>query len=552
MTSVTPETASDNAESRARADARARLLAPMHAVAEESRRLLHHAREGGADDTVLTDLTRLERRARDLLRAVDGLLHGAVSGEASERGEMLRSKLRHDLRNHLNVIQGYARLLLDTADDAPAPVPAGLETVLSLVGDGKARLEAVLDLGLYGQAPAEHARADVARLDDAMTGLPATGGRRPLPRGRVLVVDDDSATRDILHRLLADDGHTVLPAGGAADALAALARTPAPDLVLLDLVLPDGSGLDVLAAAEGVPVIVISGQDDHTSLEGAVRAGAENVIPKPFDGRLVRLMAGAALRRVAAEAETHRLQAEARGLRDALAADKAELERLSFVLAHDLQEPARGLITHTQRLTRNLAAHMGPEEWASADHATRGARRLRALVEGMHAYLRVDQDLRPPAPVRLDDAVDEALMALPETARRVWRRDPLPEVHGDRRALTRAVRILLDNAHKFARPEQPLAVAVRGWRSGRRVHLLVADNGIGMSPDEAAPVFDLFRTVHGPGAYPGCGAGLAVARRIAAAHGGTIGVRSRPGRGSVFHLTLPAVQEAPGPMADDG
>jgi signal transduction histidine kinase len=70
----------------------------------------------------------------------------------------------------------------------------------------------------------------------------------------------------------------------------------------------------------------------------------------------------------------------------------------------------------------------------------------------------------------------------------------------------------------------------------------VADNGIGMDPEHSERIFEPFKRLHGEERYPGTGIGLAVCQRIITQHGGRIWVDSRPGEGSVFSFTLPAIE----------
>jgi heavy metal sensor kinase len=108
---------------------------------------------------------------------------------------------------------------------------------------------------------------------------------------------------------------------------------------------------------------------------------------------------------------------------------------------------------------------------------------------------------------------------------------------------------LLDNAAKYSAPGTPIEVRAR--RAGEQVAIDVEDRGIGLSPGDRAHLFAPFyrsAEVRRRG-YAGIGLGLAVARRIASAFGGTIEVRSEPGRGSTFTLLLPLVRE---PLAGAG
>jgi heavy metal sensor kinase len=102
---------------------------------------------------------------------------------------------------------------------------------------------------------------------------------------------------------------------------------------------------------------------------------------------------------------------------------------------------------------------------------------------------------------------------------------------------------LLDNAAKYSAPGTP--IEVRAWRAGHHVALAVRDWGMGLSPEDQAHLFEPFyRSAEARRrGHPGVGLGLAVARRIAAAFGGTIEVRSEPGRGSTFTVRLPITRD---------
>ncbi len=124
---------------------------------------------------------------------------------------------------------------------------------------------------------------------------------------RVVVCEDDPMTLDLLCDHLAADRFGVLPAPSASDALR-LCRFNQPDLLLLDLSLPDASGLDVLREireADGVesrfdpqlPVIVLTGRGAHTDRVRGLTAGADDYVTKPFNVEELRARIGAVLRR---------------------------------------------------------------------------------------------------------------------------------------------------------------------------------------------------------------------------------------------------------------
>ncbi len=271
-------------------------------------------------------------------------------------------ELRHDLRTPLNQLLGYAEMLLEDAAAVPVPgFEAGLREVhqsgqqlLALVNDalaparGEPSAEQLKALGrslgerlapLGGAlaalteaargAAAEGAAADLERITTAVRRLEAlaverlaegagpadspksaaggpvaaapagASGQQPL-RGRVLVVDDDAGNRDVLARRLEREGCETAAADGGARALE-MARAGPFDLILLDVMMPDVDGYEVLgrlkadAALREVPVLMISALDEVQSVARCIERGAEDYLPKPFDRVLLRARVGACL-----------------------------------------------------------------------------------------------------------------------------------------------------------------------------------------------------------------------------------------------------------------
>ena len=261
------------------------------------------------------------------------------------------SELRHELRTPVNHIIGYAEMLLEDVDDQPEPreaLEATLEAarnVLSLINDtltptrDSITADELDDLLQSLGAPQERIIATTTALlnsaavkaDEAFTSdvtkiataarrltqlpeptaqdqrpsagfpeLPVRQVQSPSMEGRVLVVDDIEENRDVLRRRLEREGCTVETAPGGSDALDRLAAD-AFDLVLLDVLMPDMSGYDVLDRLKNdphlrdIPVIMISALDDLASIVRCIELGAADYLPKPFDPVLLRARVGACL-----------------------------------------------------------------------------------------------------------------------------------------------------------------------------------------------------------------------------------------------------------------
>jgi DNA-binding response OmpR family regulator len=123
----------------------------------------------------------------------------------------------------------------------------------------------------------------------------------PHPPATVLVVDDDPRIRRLAARVLASAGYEVVEASDVDDA-DRLAHEQAPDLALLDLVLPSGSGAELLrrwrADAHPTAVVILTGQGDLQHEAALLQAGADDYIAKPFDPRVLVARVGSVLRRV--------------------------------------------------------------------------------------------------------------------------------------------------------------------------------------------------------------------------------------------------------------
>ncbi|HYX89622.1 MAG TPA: ATP-binding protein, partial [Gaiellaceae bacterium] len=135
------------------------------------------------------------------------------------------------------------------------------------------------------------------------------------------------------------------------------------------------------------------------------------------------------------------------------------------------------------------------------------------------------------------DSVATAQVGQDEVRLRAEVREPLPPVRGDSERLRQVLMNLLDNAIKYSPAEGE--VEVRAYAEDGRVRVDVCDAGPGIAKEDQRLIFEKFGRVTGPGARPGTGLGLFIARSIAEAHGGSLDVSSAPEQGATFTLELP-------------
>lgn len=213
---------------------------------------------------------------------------------------------------------------------------------------------------------------------------------------------------------------------------------------------------------------------------------------------------------------------------------EAELTAYADVVAHDLSQPLAGIAMLVTMLEQR------PEEPPSAgvlQELRASTERARELIDGVLDYARSGELTLEPidlSSVMADVATD--LRAPIDDAGAVLVVGDLPELEGDPRQLRRVLLNLVGNALKF-RSEAPPRIEVSADERDHEWVVTVADNGIGVSREDASRIFGMFSRLERR--VEGSGIGLAVCRRVVEAHGGHIWVEAVDGGGSAFRFTLP-------------
>lgn len=227
---------------------------------------------------------------------------------------------------------------------------------------------------------------------------------------------------------------------------------------------------------------------------------------------------------------------------DELRRRNAELQDFAYTASHDLQEPLRKITAFGNRLRERHVRQLDDTGQDYLRRITTAAARMSTLIDGLLRYSRLATPSEPFGVVDLTQVAFEVLMDLEtriEAACAHIEIDNLPKVIGDHTLMRQLLQNLIGNAVKFRRPDVPPVVRVRaGAVSDGWCDLTVEDNGIGFDEAHLHWLFRPFHRLHGRGEYEGNGMGLAICRRIAEAHGGSITARSQPGHGSTFRVRL--------------
>ncbi|WP_152047204.1 adenylate/guanylate cyclase domain-containing protein [Aureimonas psammosilenae] len=250
-----------------------------------------------------SDLARM-RSASAHLAGSTADLETRLADDPAAEGALDIRKLRHDLRTPITSILGYGELVAEeAADDGQAALAGRLEEVIASAQrllQTLDRLSAFLPSNTTS-LPEAHPACEAG---DVVGIIPAPS-RNAAPNaihGRILVVDDNPAMRDLIERRLTREGHEVTVCGSGEEALAR-ASEGGVDLIMLDLLMPGIDGLEVLrrlkaeAGATPMPVIVMSALNEAEAAVRCIEAGADDYLSKPLDETLLRARIGSSLER---------------------------------------------------------------------------------------------------------------------------------------------------------------------------------------------------------------------------------------------------------------
>jgi signal transduction histidine kinase len=374
---------------------------------------------------------------------------------------------------------------------------------------------------------------------------------------RILLVEDNPGDARLLEEHLRDAstlGATIKHVERLDAAEAQLARER-PDVVLLDLSLPDAQGIDTvkgaLAAAPDVPIVVLTGLDDEAVALRAVHAGAQDYLVKGKVGpALLSRSIRYAIERKQVERERQRLLAQEQEARGRAEAAVRSRDQVLQVLSHDLGNQLAAIQVYASMLVGTCP---DDEKYERARTWAIGIQELTQTLQDLRENIldaaQIEAGRLSLVSSSLDveellESLRDQLLPLAEAksiALSVVCAPRLPRVRGDRQRMLQALGNLAGNAIKFT-PEGG-EVSLRAEPLDGSLRLAVSDTGPGIAAEDLPLIFESFwktRTDNRGGA----GLGLNIAKGIVEMHGGRIDVDSVIGRGTVFSLTLPAEDRA--------
>lgn len=230
-----------------------------------------------------------------------------------------------------------------------------------------------------------------------------------------------------------------------------------------------------------------------------------------------------------------------------LSRSNLELSQFAYVASHDLSAPLHKVKAFAERLKDRLEGRLDEESRDYLRRMLRAVEGMQALIDALLELARVTTRGAAAAEIDLAVLAKDVIDGLDQAVARSRARveiGALPRINADPLQMRQLLQNLVSNALKFHKPGASPHVRIRGKATGDGLcELVVSDNGIGFEMKFAERIFQPFQRLQAPYEYEGTGMGLAICRRIAARHGGTISASSEPGRGSDFKVILPISQE---------
>jgi signal transduction histidine kinase len=378
----------------------------------------------------------------------------------------------------------------------------------------------------------------------ALDTLPVAPSARP--QIRVAVVDDNAGFRETLASLLGTEELLVVGAAGNGTDAMSLVRSTAPDVVLMDVRMPEMNGIEATRLLKStfpeVGIVALTGVDDQDAVREMLVAGASCYVLKDSDSEdifhAIRQAASGGgvispevTPRVIGEL-TEALERERRRSRQLELAQEALLERaarrheLVSRLGHELRTPVTVILGMAQTLSKGAGTEEQQEDMLGAlvmraQGLTRLVSRLEGVVEaGLTEYTDVIDVAKEVASISPRVHVETPGRPMLATLNRVAARRILEE--------------LVENGLEFSDEQEPVTVRIDEAQTG--IEVRVVDRGPGIAEDALERIFEPLEQAEElhTRTHPGVGLGLTVARMSARAMDGDVTLEETGPHGSVF------------------
>lgn len=364
---------------------------------------------------------------------------------------------------------------------------------------------------------------------------------------KILIVDDVMSNVLLLKILLTNEKFQVCTAN-CGNACIEQARKEHPDLILLDVMMPDINGFDTAVIMKkddelkDIPIIFLTALNTPQDLVKGFQVGASDFLTKPFNKEelVMRVMQQISL--VAAKRIIEKQNKE-------LKATLNNRDKMYSVIAHDLRSPMASIRMVLNLVVQSTSADsVGPELYTLLDQANRESEEVHDLLDNLLKWTKSqtgrlnvvlqDLDLNDIIPGVVE--IFEMIAQTKHITLDLQKTEAPLKVHADNDMLKTVLRNFMSNAIKFS-PENS-TIQILMVNEGDFARVSVKDQGVGIAADRLDTIFHKGETTYGTGGEEGSGLGLQLCQDFARKNGGDCYVESVEGQGSTFSFTVPLLK----------
>lgn len=217
-----------------------------------------------------------------------------------------------------------------------------------------------------------------------------------------------------------------------------------------------------------------------------------------------------------------------------------ELEQITYITSHDLQEPLRTINSLANMFKAKYATNLDADGLKMMDFLDGATTRMQNLIKDLLDYSVIGKD-KSKTSIDCNQIMDNIVKDLAEKIKQTdaeiyWNK--LPIITGVSAEIRLLFQNLISNAIKFQKENTTPQIVIKSHEQNNHWKFSVSDNGIGMEEKHLEKIFSIFHRLHSKDTYEGTGIGLAHCTKIIDIHGGEIWVESELGKGSTFHFTI--------------
>ena len=230
-----------------------------------------------------------------------------------------------------------------------------------------------------------------------------------------------------------------------------------------------------------------------------------------------------------------------------------ELQDFSYILSHESNDPLRKIVSFSERLDSGYREKLGERGQKYLGCMGKAVKKFQRLVDDLRDFSRIStkpgEITRVPLNEIIKDLVSDFHTALAQSGGTIVAKE-LPEIEADPRQMRMLFKQLISNSLKFRETSRSPSIRIESREKEPHLwEIVVRDNGIGFCDEHAERIFGPCERLHGNDKYHGTGMGLAICRKIASQHNGTITGKGNPSKGATFTLLLPEKKQKPQTLA---